>query len=202
MRNIKQFILSLEGLSNFEVLAKCEAAGLEKLGKGSSRVVYAINDHKVIKIALSDAGREQNTTEVMTWEYIDDNYPSYKKLFAKVFFEYCHKWDHFIVMERLVKKHSDKKIPLQRISSQVIYYTNKHVFGAKLNKQVAKYFNAVESLDVELNTSNMLDMHSRNFGYSSTGQAKILDYGFNNECLREYGNQNRRRCYVRKYEFS
>lgn len=38
-------------------------AKLKALGKGSSRIVYALDEHTVIKIALNDDGVEQNEAE-------------------------------------------------------------------------------------------------------------------------------------------
>lgn len=186
MRNIKKFINSLTDLTNLQVIEYCERAGLQKIAKGSSRIVFALNNNKVIKIALSKAGVEQNVTEVMTWEYLEDNYKSKKKFFAKVYPEYCHKWDHFIVMERLEKKHNNSNIPRTKISAQSVYYFNYNSLGHLLNKKIVPIFDTIKQLDDDLLTSNLNDLSPRNFGYSAAGGLKMLDYGFSNEAMRQY----------------
>jgi hypothetical protein len=67
--NINEF----ENLPNYSARVKYAASHLEKIGKGSSRTVYRIDDEHVLKLAHNDKGIAQNNIEADG--YIQQAYP-------------------------------------------------------------------------------------------------------------------------------
>lgn len=80
--SIKSFLNLIKkhkNFNNFTVDKLCFNVGLDCLGEGSSRVVYALNNKCVIKIATSKAGLAQNRAEAKI-----SNHPKAKARVARV----------------------------------------------------------------------------------------------------------------------
>jgi len=76
-----------------ERLAYCHAQGLKLLGEGTARTVFLLNSTMVLKLAVNEAGREQNEMEARVKDCT-----SIKGVFAKIF-KASPNYD-WIVMER------------------------------------------------------------------------------------------------------
>lgn len=189
MKHYRKFLESLEDMSNREMIKACEAAGLQKIGNGSCRVVFAINDKLVIKIALGHAGVEQNENEIRVWHMLDYDFAGWKKYFAKIHVGLCHYKDYFIVMERLETQFTGRR-----------KYAN-DLFAVRFRNNLTKaqrkaylHYKAVEVLDYHLNYVNATDMHIRNLGMSANGCVKMLDFGLSKRTIfQHYGLSDRRR---------
>lgn len=189
MKHYRKFLESLEDMSNRDMIKACEAAGLQKIGSGSCRVVFAINDKLVIKIALGHAGVEQNENEIRVWHMLDYDFNGYKKYFAKIHVDLCHYKDFFIVMERLETQFTGRR----KYASDL--------FTVRFNNNISKaqrrpylHYQAVSVLDYHLNYVNATDMHIRNLGLSANGCVKMLDFGLSKRTIyQHYGLSDRRR---------
>lgn len=69
-----------KSLKTFKERIKYCESNLKKIGSGSSRIVYQIDDEKVLKLAKNSKGIAQNEVEIDYSHYNDINY-----IFAKVF---------------------------------------------------------------------------------------------------------------------
>ena len=189
MKHYRKFLESLENMSNREMIKACEAAGLQKIGNGSCRVVFAINDKLVIKIALGNAGVEQNENEIRVWHMLDYDFAGWKKYFAKIYVNLCHYKDYFIVMERLETQFTGRR----KYANDLFTVRFKNNLS-KAQRRPYLHYKAVEVLDYHLNFNNSVDMHIRNLGKSANGCIKLLDFGLSRRTInRHYGMSDRRR---------
>jgi len=182
MLHYRKFLQSLEDMTNREMVKACQAAGLVKLGSGSSRVVFAINDKLVIKIALGKAGVSQNETEIQVNAMIDYDFNGYKRYFAKVYTDLCHYKDYFIIMERL-----DTKFKGRTRYTNLLHHArfNPELIEDKTERAL-KHYKAAKELDGLMMHVNSDDMHGRNLGMSANGQIKLLDFGLGQKTYRTY----------------
>lgn len=78
--NIKDFMKGVgkelsEATSYAQMKRIMDNSGMERLGSGSARIVYKLDDHNVVKIAKNQFGLHQNATE--TDFYIQQEYDSF-----------------------------------------------------------------------------------------------------------------------------
>ena len=188
MKQYSKFLRSLESMSNKGMIQACNAAGLEKIATGSSRVVYAINDKLVIKIALGDAGHLQNQAEMRVHYMLDYDFPGWKKYFAKMYPDLSHPRDMFIVMQRLETKFKGKSQYCKDLS-RATYHPN-----LVKNRRAQLQRDAVAYMDELLHFSNSRDLHAGNVGITDTGIIKLIDFGLSNTVLyRHYSLSDRRK---------
>lgn len=171
MKHYRKFLESMEDMTNAQMVKACEAAGLQRIGNGSARVVFALNDRLVIKIALGHAGVSQNENEIRLHHMLDYDFPGWKKYFAKVFVNLCHYKDYFIVMERLNTKFQG------RLRYEKDLYKTRFRTVAVRNRRAVLHYKAVAFIDDILGFINSNDMHCRNLGMSANGCIKMLDFG-------------------------
>lgn len=173
MKHYSKFLASLENMSNKEMIKACKDAGLKLLGTGSTRLVFALNERLVIKIATGQAGVDQNEIEIRTWHMLDYDFNKHKRFYAKVHVDLCHFKDYFLVMERLTKSFSTKRSYIRTIE--------RAYFGSPCSKDIKRaeqHYKAAKELDFHLSTLNANDMHPGNIGINSKGIVKSMDYGF------------------------
>lgn len=124
---------SLEILSSLptyeERLAYCHAQGLKLLGEGTARTVFLLDNTSVLKLAINEAGRDQNEMEAKVKDCT-----SIKAVFAKIF-KVGPNYD-WIVMERV-------KQVLQRQLRVIVCLGN---LGTYIQGQTLGYFRSL-SLD-------------------------------------------------------
>lgn len=167
MYNFRKFLAVLDECSSNRTMIKaCRDAGLEQLGKGSSRIVFALNSTKVIKIALNEQGKKQNEEEARLWLFLDYDRPVLKQYYAKVFIEHAAHNDLYSVQERLEKV--SKKDAQPYVDA---VYTNKAQGHPK--NLVA----AIKHVDDTLGFCTYGDINKGNLGRSKRGSIKVLDYG-------------------------
>lgn len=167
MHNFRKFLAVLdECSSNRTMIQACRNAGLKQLGRGSSRIVFALNSTKVIKIALNEQGKKQNEEEARLWLFLDYDRPGLKQYYAKVFIQYAASNDLYSVQERLDKVTKKDAQPYVEA-----VYTNK-VQGRPKNLVAA-----VKHVDDTLGFKTSTDINKGNLGRSKRGSIKVLDYG-------------------------
>lgn len=179
MRNYTKFIRTLEAMeTNKEILTACRLAGLDIIGVGSSRVVFALNDRLVIKVANSDAGVAQNETECTIWNFLDYDRPQLKQYFAKVHMHLSDPDNMFIVMDRLSKASTGAK---------------QHVTACKFYEVVpgraGKFADALQHVDDTFSTLTAQDCRKNNIGQDRNGLIKVLDYGLTRHIWNQYYKQ-------------
>ncbi|MDS1552305.1 hypothetical protein QPL51_04540 [Escherichia coli] len=181
MRNYTKFIRSLHAMeTNKEILTACRLAGLEIVGAGSSRIVFALNDRLVIKVANSDAGVDQNETECKVWNFLDYDRPHLKQYFAKVHMHLCDPDNLFIVMDRLsiASKGSAKHIT----ACNELKYNAKR----KTIERQHHFADALQHVDDTLSTLTIIDISKTNIGQDRNGLIKVLDYGLTRNIWNQY----------------
>ena len=181
MRNYTKFIRSLHAMeTNKEILTACRLAGLEIVGAGSSRIVFALNDRLVIKVANSDAGVDQNETECKVWNFLDYDRPHLKQYFAKVHMHLCGPDNLFIVMDRLSTA--------SKGSAKHITACNELKYNAK-RKTIERqhhFADALQHVDDTLSTLTIIDISKTNIGQDRNGLIKVLDYGLTRNIWNQY----------------
>lgn len=73
---------------------------MKKLGQGSSRAVYALNEDVALKVAIRDAGIAQNKAEYRAYEKVADC-----SVITRIF--YHHDDFHWLVAERIKRQARD-----------------------------------------------------------------------------------------------
>lgn len=188
MKQYSKFLNSISDLGNKAIIKACKDAGLQQIGSGSCRVVFALNDRMVIKIALGSAGVEQNANEIRVHYMLNYDFPGWKKYYAKIYPDLGHCRDYFIVMERL-----DTDFPGRRAYAKELYRMRYNPNNVK-NRRAVLQHKAVQYMDDLLCFKNANDMHIKNLGMSANGCIKLLDFGLSNRTLhRHYGLSDRRR---------
>ncbi|WEM33081.1 hypothetical protein EJP02_020 [Escherichia phage EJP2] len=176
MRFYNKFLRSLDGLTNDQMIQACKDAGLEMVGRGSSRVVYAINDKLVIKIALNSVGITQNKNETKIHFCIKNEFIGLSKYFARVYPNLADRKDITLVMERVETKFKGRIKYSTALT--VVRFSPARAKVCDIHKAALKHLQAVSTLDEYMNTCNATDLHAKNIGINDKGQVKILDYGF------------------------
>ena len=181
MRNYTKFIRTLEAMeTNKEILTACRLAGLEIIGAGSSRIVFALNDRLVIKVANCDAGVEQNETECMVWNFLDYDRPQLKQYFAKVHMHLSDTDNMFIVMDRLS---TASKGSVKHVNA-----CNELKYNIKRNtiERQHRFADALQHVDDTLSTLTIRDIRKQNIGQDRNGLIKVLDYGLTSNIWNQY----------------
>ncbi len=181
MRNYTKFIRTLSEMeTNKEILSACRLAGLEIIGAGSSRIVFALNDRLVIKVANCDAGVEQNETECKVWNFLDYDRPHLKQYFAKVHMHLCDPDNMFIVMDRLSTA--------SKGSAKHVTACNELKYNAKRNtiERQHHFADALQHVDDTLSTLTIIDISKTNIGQDRKGLIKVLDYGLTRNIWNKY----------------
>jgi hypothetical protein len=149
---------------------------LGKLGAGSSRAVFKIDDEKVLKIALNEKGLEQNREES---EYYKQEY----RINAKVF-DVDHD-DYWLEME-VAKKVSPKRFEeLTGISIKTLYYYLQDLHQRQTNRRVFSIPLTSDDIDKIQNNDWVVDLMDfiYDYQYPIPGDfQKISSYG---EVLRD-----------------
>jgi hypothetical protein len=147
---------------------------LTKLGRGSGRVVFALNDKQVLKISTHNIfGREQNENEVGVYTY-----PNTKPIVTKIYdFDSEYKW---LVSEfvRVLKSEDEFKDLIGMSPKDLAYFlknTDKaySVYPELKNNSILKAI--VELVDIgvwELELTRY-----EHWGKTSNGRLVVLDYG-------------------------
>lgn len=157
--------------TNTQMLKYCRE-NLTRLGKGSSREVFALSDTLVIKVALGGVGLKQNENEIRVWNLVNYDFVGMKRSFAKVLVNSCHWKDFYIVMERLSTNTVSRSIFNTKTVQQ--WRTDRKA----LHPTAKRIFKDVQDTDDNAFTNNIADITPRNMGTSKTGVVKMLDYGF------------------------
>ncbi len=176
MYNFRKFLEVLdECTSNLTMIKACRDAGLKQLGKGSSRIVFALNETKVIKFALNETGKKQNAEEARLWLFLDYDRPGLKQYYAKVFIEFAAHNDLYSVQERLSKVTKKEAEPYEL----AVYTNSRHGHAKRL---VA----AIKHVDDTLGFCTYGDINKGNLGRSKRGSIKVLDYGLPMYLAKQY----------------
>ena len=168
-------IAVLKKLNTNDSMLKYCNANLQKVGNGSSRVVYALSSNLVIKIAKGSVGVKQNENEIRIWNLVDYSFTGMKRSFAKIYIDLCHWKDFFVVMERLETK---------TVSTQMFNFRSLQAWRTSrkcMDKTAKRIYNDVQATDDNAFTNNIADLMPRNMGTSKRGVVKMLDYGFSTE---------------------
>lgn len=168
----KAHLKALDLLPTNTAMLKYCRENLTRLGKGSSREVYALSSTLVVKVAMGGVGVKQNENEIRVWTLVDYDYTGMKRSFAKVLTNECHWKDFYIVMERLETNTVSRSI--FNIKSIQQWRTDRKA----LHPTAKRIFKDVQDTDDNAFTNNIADITSRNMGTSKSGVVKMLDYGF------------------------
>lgn len=168
----KAHLKALDKLPTNNAMLKYCRENLTRLGKGSSREVFALSDTLVIKIALGSVGVKQNENEIRIWNLVDYSFTGMKRSFAKILTNHCHWKDFYVVMERLSTGTVSRS--LFGFKSVRAWRTNRK----NMHPTAKRLFNDVQNTDDNAFTNNIADIMPRNMGTSKTGVVKMLDYGF------------------------
>ena len=158
--------------SNKEMIKYCKA-NLQLLGSGSSRLVFALNDKLVIKVAKGTIGVKQNSTELKVWAMIDYTFEYYKRSFAKLYINMCHWMDFFVVMERVDTKNNPYKRKFN-FNTRRSFDTSRK----EMDPKIRQIYTHVSVIDDVTFTLNLPDLCARNVGVNNRGVLKVCDYGF------------------------
>lgn len=177
---------------------------LQKLGSGSARIVYAIDDDTVLKLAKNAKGIAQNQAEAGDW------YLRSMSLFPEI---YEHSQDYqWIEMQRCVpaKKSDFKRITGEPFELYCQYIRWKHSNYSRrspwyVDKKVVDYFERIESSDDYYDTlfydiadyvgnyqpeaiGDLLRISSWGIVKDDNGQPRlvILDFGLNDDVYDQY----------------
>lgn len=178
MRYYRKFLKELEAMpNNLEMIKHC-TLHLEKLGEGSSRVVFALTNKLVLKIARNNVGVKQNEIEAQVWNFLDYDKPGYKKYFAKVHVALQPFNDLFLVMDR-GETHCQK--PHKDMANTMWFIGHGK---AKLAKETAPRIEVLTSealhfVDQTLDTRILADARPDQLGTFAGGRIKMIDYGLN-----------------------
>ena len=168
----KAHLKALDLLPTNTAMLKYCRENLTRLGKGSSREVFALSDTLVVKVALGGVGLKQNENEIRVWNLVSYDYTGMKRSFAKVLVNSCHWKDFYIVMERLSTNTVSRSIFNTKTVQQ--WRTDRKA----LHPVAKRIFKDVQDTDDNAFTNNIADITPRNMGTSKTGVVKMLDYGF------------------------
>lgn len=173
MRYYRKFLKEMEKCStNAAMVQYCKDAGLPLLGEGSSRIVFGLTDKLVIKIARNAAGMEQNRVEAEVWNFLDYDKAGYKKYFAKVHVSLQPTNDMFLIMDRAEKSRKGH----HKVSTDV--FSTKYRSTHKANRRNVLFTEALEFLDLTLDTRLVADMREQQLG-TINGKIKLVDFGLN-----------------------
>lgn len=177
MYNFRKFLAVLDKCkTNTAMIKACRDAGLKQLGKGSSRIVFALNETKVVKIALNPTGKTQNEEEARLWLFLDYDRPGLKQYYAKVFINYAASNDLYSVQERLSKVTKKEAQPYE-----LAVYTNKGV-----TKHAVSLVKAIRHVDDTMGYCTYGDITANNLGRSKYGHIKVLDFGLPMYLAKQY----------------
>lgn len=119
-----------------------------KLGSGSTRNVYAIDERRVVKIPRSPEYVRYNQNEYDCWQLVQ--YTRFGHLFAPVLGIQPNGW---LIMER----------------AKVVEYEHDETPGSR---------KVIEDLRDQLHMLGVIDLGSQNMGYLPNGNLVVIDYGF------------------------
>jgi hypothetical protein len=163
------------------------AEHLEKIGTGSSRIVYKIDNEKVLKLAKNDKGVSQNETEI---QWGNDSY--FGDILANIF-DYDDR-DLWVEMElaRKINKHEFKRLTNFDINDVSMYFRNweyerrgkRGPFG--MDPELKAKMDADEFLSSVKEFSQSADIEIGDFGVATSygvvrrnneDRLVIIDYG-------------------------
>lgn len=184
----------LEDINSYAGKLRYAESHLQKLASGSARVVYKVDDTKVLKMAKNKKGLAQN--EVEAQGYLQ-NYD----IVAQVF-ETDHN-DYWIEMEyaRKVSKADFKRITgvsieeLGNYLRHLRFQNKRSFFGYHIDPEVKQRMEDSEFVDDLMHFVNDNDMETGDMGRLSTwgkvvrdGEERIvlIDYGLTNSVYKDY----------------
>lgn len=166
---------------------------LEKIGEGSSRMVFKLDNDKCIKIAKNKFGIAQMTSECK----ISEN--GFDEVFTKVF-EYDHEFHIWSICE-LCRTATDEDfekilgVPFSIIEAKIedLIYDFKEDNYEEIDSELEKSPKAVEFMNKLVSTINAAGLHNtaydfemvENYGVTSDGSIKIIDYGLDDESAKD-----------------
>ena len=168
----KAHLKALDLLPTNNAMLKYCRENLTRIGKGSSREVFALSSTLVVKVAMGGVGVKQNENEIRVWNLVEYDYIGMKRSFAKVLVKEGHWKDFYIVMERLETNTVSRSIFNTKSIQQ--WRTNRKA----LHPTAKRIFKDVQDTDDNAFTNNISDITPRNMGTSKSGVVKMLDYGF------------------------
>jgi len=185
-----------------------EKYDLPYMGRGSSRVVYALSTGKVLKISRDERGIAQTEAEVSVWSN-----PSTKEVAAQVFdFDPDYNWSVMEIARTFKDPYNNYKGSLEHelgiptaygvvfeirdiVSSERIEDKLTELSRGQeivLRKRIEKYLNnphpfikKIKEL-VNNNDLNTGDLVSDHFGKTADGRIVLIDYGLTEDVAQEY----------------
>lgn len=178
---------------------------IERISSGSSRIVYKINDEKVLKLAKNTKGLEQNKNEI---QYRSDSYINY--ILAKIYdydeggvwieMEYAQKMK-ITDFKRIVG--IDFKIYTQALSNFYFHVLNNEVYIGKYNidpdieekiwnnEFISGVFDLLGNYNLTIDDLNRTSTYGI---VEREGQETIviIDYGLSEEIYNKYYNIKRK----------
>jgi len=219
MRNLERLLKSLFlneahlGKFNMDVFKNLMTLGekqeyakkhLTELGRGSSRVVYAISTSKVLKIAKTDGpGRAQNMTEISVWTD-----PKTKTVAARIFdfdeeymmwlvMEIAQPFEHnkfnellgipveltmYDVLKLMLKQDTYASIMRSHRVARLDMDDKKRVMLGLANLAInpPPFLKALRNL-VKTNRLALADITAEHFGKTADGRIVLFDYGYDKD---------------------
>lgn len=182
----------LEDIRSYAGKLRYAETHLQKLASGSARVVYKVDDTKVLKMAKNKKGLAQNSVEAQGYL---QNYDVVAQVFE------TDSDDYWIEMEyaRKVSKADFKKITgvsIEELGNYLRYlrFQNSR-FGYHIDTEVKQRMEDSEFVDDLMHFVNDNDMETGDMGRLSTwgkvlraGEERIvlIDYGLTNSVYKDY----------------
>lgn len=166
---------SLEALDSFPSLAKkvqYAKSKLKKLGEGSSRIVFDLNDGYVLKLAKNIKGQEQNSIE---------NDPELQKTKLVPLVKNSHKEDVFLISEKASPIKEKEFQSISKINFKDFSETlklNKKLDDGKIEEIPEKYKDVLEN-EFYQEVYNLMN----NFDFSPGDLGRISSWGILNNKL-------------------
>jgi mRNA-degrading endonuclease RelE of RelBE toxin-antitoxin system len=208
--NTKDFLKQLNETKSFKKKIDLCNQNLQKLGVGSSRIVYDLGDNKVLKLAKNAKGLAQNSVEWDMYKY------SGEIELLNITYE-CADDDSYVIAEKANKITKNKFVQLTHIPNIKdiyelrdvlnnclrVYFYPRNSYPNLTDEQVAYYNDLLENNDFISSLVTLINdfriqlndlLRPANLGIiNENGKEKlvIIDYGFNDDVARNsYGYKN------------
>jgi hypothetical protein len=169
-------------LSMAEMPKYMREIGALKMGVGSSRVVYALDDRKVIKIAKNNAGIAQNTTE---GDFVAIN--MYPEILPACY--YADEEYRYIIVERLEPAKGTEVEAYLGGSIKALYSA---IMSSMLGRQENSRFKDMSVVNMLADVCVTLDLmpgdlvRLSSWGKTKSGKIKLLDFGLTNDVWKRH----------------
>lgn len=175
VRNWRKLVKSFKEMSNREIIKYLKDNNFKQMhnvSAASSRVVFALNDHYVIKVARSHMGVYQNLTEINVYEGVQRCEPKYLKYLVPVMLKETDTDHHIFVIMKMAKK-PKTKLERKQLNSRALCGSDE------------QFHEAIKYIDNFMDTDNANDLINNNLGFYK-GTARVLDYGCGKEVSKEF----------------